>query len=477
LTFRSFDAEERRSSAVDALFTRRGFSIVMAGAEAAAITALAVACGVGYSLVAYGEPGPIGSFVEIGAFAGFLFVALSIAQGQYAIERFLTWKGHIRRTVYNWCVVFLGLLAVGFLTKWSGSYSRGTVVIFFLAGILMLWRSRLGLVRLVTAWSRSGHIEGRRVLLVGSEGDVAEFAARHRPWEVGIDIVGAAALDPQDSPHFERDLDAAVLAARAVRPDDVFIVMPWSRTREIDRTVEALMNAPVAIHLAPERILDRYDAAAIAKIGPIASLELCRPPFTTVEVLAKRVLDVGLAAVGLVLLAPLFLVVAALIKIDSRGPVFFLQQRSGFNQRTFRIVKFRSMTTLDDGKHVAQVTRGDPRVTRVGAFLRRTNIDELPQLLNVLRGEMSIVGPRPHAVAHNRAFERRIAAYARRHNVKPGITGWAQVNGWRGETDTDEKMRARVEHDLWYIDNWSLALDLRILVLTAFSRKAFRNAY
>ncbi|MBV9244967.1 MAG: sugar transferase, partial [Methylobacteriaceae bacterium] len=148
-----------------------------------------------------------------------------------------------------------------------------------------------------------------------------------------------------------------------------------------------------------------------------------------------------------------------------------------FNQQSFRIVKFRSMITSEDGADVRQAVRNDSRITRVGAFMRRWNIDELPQLINVLKGDMSLVGPRPHALAHNQHYERKIALYARRHNVRPGITGWAQVNGFRGETATEDRMRSRIEHDLYYIDNWSLWLDLRILALTLLSPKAFRNAY
>jgi exopolysaccharide biosynthesis polyprenyl glycosylphosphotransferase len=176
------------------------------------------------------------------------------------------------------------------------------------------------------------------------------------------------------------------------------------------------------------------------------------------------------------LLSPVFIVIAILIKLDSPGPVFFRQRRYGFNQQPFQIFKFRSMSTMDDGRIIEQVKPGDPRVTKIGRFMRRWNFDELPQLLNVLRGDMSLVGPRPHAVAHDQHFERSIALYARRHNVKPGITGWAQVNGFRGETSTQEQMRQRVEFDLYYIDYWSLLLDLRILFLTVFSSKAYRNA-
>jgi len=202
----------------------------------------------------------------------------------------------------------------------------------------------------------------------------------------------------------------------------------------------------------------------------MASLQLTRAPLSWLERAQKRAFDVTLAAGALIALAPAFAVVALAILLESGQPVFFLQRRYGFNQEEFRIIKFRTMTTLDDGDVVRQVTRNDRRVTRVGRFLRKWNIDELPQLINVLKGDMSLVGPRPHALSHNREYERKIALYARRHNVLPGITGWAQVKGFRGETDTDEKMRARVEHDLYYIDNWSVWFDLKILLRTVLSR-------
>jgi exopolysaccharide biosynthesis polyprenyl glycosylphosphotransferase len=191
----------------------------------------------------------------------------------------------------------------------------------------------------------------------------------------------------------------------------------------------------------------------------------------------KRFFDLVCAAIALIALTPLLIAVAILIKLDSPGPIFFVQRRYGFNQQPFRIIKFRTMRALEDGAVVPQARRDDPRLTKIGPWLRRWNIDEIPQLFNVLTGDMSLVGPRPHALSHDHDFEGRISLYARRHNVKPGITGWAQINGYRGETDTDEKIRRRVEHDLFYIDNWSLWLDLKIIARTLLSRAAYRNAY
>jgi undecaprenyl-phosphate galactose phosphotransferase/putative colanic acid biosynthesis UDP-glucose lipid carrier transferase len=207
------------------------------------------------------------------------------------------------------------------------------------------------------------------------------------------------------------------------------------------------------------------------------TVELQRPPLSASEMALKRALDLVLASVMLMALAPLFFLVAMLIKLESPGPVIFSQRRKGFNGREFTIFKFRTMSVLEDGHVIPQTRRNDPRVTRVGRILRATSIDELPQLLNVLCGHMSLIGPRPHAVAHDDNYSKVIAKYAFRQHVKPGLTGWAQVNGFRGETARLELMERRVDCDLWYIKNWSFWLDLRIIALTGVELLRGRNAY
>jgi len=198
-------------------------------------------------------------------------------------------------------------------------------------------------------------------------------------------------------------------------------------------------------------------------------------PLSESNVLLKSMLDYAVALVGLIVLAPLLAVVALAIKIDSPGPVFFRQRRYGQNNSIFRIFKFRTMAVTEDGPTVKQAERDDPRVTRMGRILRRTSIDELPQLLNVLTGDMSIVGPRPHALAHDQLFEQKLDLFSRRRRVRPGLTGWAQVHGFRGETKTTEDIRSRMQHDLYYIDNWSIWLDIEIITRTVFV--LFRGAY
>lgn len=432
-----------------------------------------------WSLVPFAQPSSLALHMRLGFVAALLVVLFTVLRNEHRLAVHAAGENTPGRTARLWNLAVFILFGMVFLTRFAEDLSRGTVLLFYVSGFLALWSARSLTSRVIQVASKVKAISGQRILVVGTEAGIAAFLRRHQPWNLGFEVVGTVSVGPvlagearAPSPEFLR----AVELAREMSIDDVYIAVPWSETETIDLCVEAFLNTPIAIHLAPERVLDRFDQVAISRVGAMASLELTRP-MSTASLFTKRIFDLALAALGLVALAPLFLVVAAAIRLDSPGPVFFLQTRYGFNQRRFRIVKFRTMRTYADSADVPQAVRHDPRVTRLGRWLRRTNIDELPQLMNVLAGQMSLVGPRPHAVPHNRAFERRIALYARRHNVRPGITGWAQVNGLRGETDTDEKMRRRVEHDLYYIDNWSMLFDVRIILRTLLSATAYRNAY
>ena len=432
-----------------------------------------------WQVMPYGLPTPLESHMRLGAAAALIVLIASVLRGQHRVAFYTDGENTVRSSAQIWNLSIFVLFAMMFLTRRIDDLSRGVFVLFYLSGFAALWGARRLAGELVVLASRRGLLVAPRIMIVGTEAGIRGFLQRHQPWNAGLQVVGTVSVAPvgagaprQDVSEFHR----AIELARTLDIDDVYVAVPWSETETIDLCVEAFLNTPVAIHLAPERVLDRFDQVAIARVGTMASLELTRP-MSPEAVLLKRAIDVAAAAAGLIALLPLFSAVALLIKLDSPGPVLFLQSRYGFNQRRFSIFKFRTMTTFADAGSVPQAGRDDPRITRMGRWLRRTNIDELPQLLNVLIGQMSLVGPRPHAVPHNRAFERRIALYARRHNVRPGITGWAQVHGLRGETDTDEKMARRVEHDLFYIDNWSLLLDLRIILKTLFSPAAYRNAY
>ncbi|MGJ0503753.1 MAG: exopolysaccharide biosynthesis polyprenyl glycosylphosphotransferase [Methylocystis sp.] len=437
-----------------------------------------------YHLWAYGWDGLYWVFggaqesasnLQLCLFAAATFVLANVMRKEYCFANYLQLRGHGWRSFGLWSVVVLCAVSAGFLTRTSAESSRAAFVLVYVVGFFAIYADRAALTHVVRVSAAVGGVSARRLFLVGFEHDVEVFNRRYKPWKYGMHVVGGVVLRDNEET-LDDDLALAAASARLLRPDDVFILAPWSRTDVIDSCVTAFLRVPARIQLGPERVLDRFVDAHIDKVGAISSLSLAGDPLNLAEIAAKRAFDIVASSLALILLSPLLLVVALLIKLDSPGPALFLQRRYGFNRETFRIVKFRTMTTMEDGRHIKQATAHDKRITRIGRFIRRYNIDELPQLFNVLRGEMSLVGPRPHALAHDQLFERRIALYARRHNVKPGITGWAQVNGLRGEIDTPEKIRHRVEHDLYYIDNWSIILDVWIVLLTVFSPKAYRNA-
>lgn len=265
------------------------------------------------------------------------------------------------------------------------------------------------------------------------------------------------------------DLDRALHEAREYGVEEFAVALRWS-SKELLETVRTRLRAsPLPVRLLPDHtIRSVLGRRALSTRGPALTVELQRAPLTSVERAFKRGLDIVASAAAILLLSPLLIGTAIIIKLDSPGPAIFRQRRNGFNTQPFVILKFRTMTVQEDGATITQARRGDHRVTRVGQFLRRSSMDELPQLFNVLWGDMSLVGPRPHALAHDNEYKALIAKYAFRHHVKPGITGWAQVNGLRGETGRLEQMVERVRLDLWYVNHWSFSLDINILVRTCF---------
>jgi Undecaprenyl-phosphate glucose phosphotransferase len=465
--------------------SRAGFFGAVLLSDVVVIVATAWLTGVGYHLAVYGLAGNILSYLEVGLLSAIVFVLPKLARGEYKLTNFFAFKPQLRRTLRLWNVTLICLLALGFLAQISVLFSRGWVLIYYSTTICALLALRWTFVRVTISGSRIGLILAQRIFLFGTGRHIEEFIMRHQPRMLGINVVGCHFLTPVEAgapAHaqqraLEQDLEAVIASARILEPDAIFLVMPWSATDKIDHCAEALLKLPAEIHLGTEHVLDRFEHVQLSKLGSMASLQLTRMPLTRLELIEKRAFDLLFSCLALLLLTPVLVAAAVMIKLDSAGPVFFQQRRHGFNQKQFRIIKFRTMRTLEDGPVITQARKDDPRVTKVGAWLRRWNIDELPQLFNVVLGDMSLVGPRPHALSHDREYERRIALYARRHNVKPGITGWAQIHGLRGETETDEKMQKRVEYDLYYIDNWSLWLDLQIMLRTVVSAASYRNAY
>jgi polysaccharide biosynthesis protein PslA len=460
------------------------FAVLAGATDAATIVLMSIGTGILYHRFIYRDPGQLASYVQVGLMTALLYLIPYVYRSEYLVTNYLEFKKHPLRIARYWSFTFVCLITLGFLTKTSVLYSRGWLILFYASGLPAIILVHALLVQALNAGSQLGLLATKRLFLVGQESHVRDFVRRHKIWDVGLRIAGAACLSrlaegsgSDRSQQLNDDLSVAVSRARILDPDGIFVIVPWSDQGTIDRCIEAFMTVPCSIHLAAESLLDRFEDISIEKIGPVASLHLLHPPLSILSVIIKRVFDFVVAAFALVALLPLFILTALLIKLDNPGPVFFKQRRYGFNQKPFRIFKFRTMTTLEDDVNVRQVDLHDSRVTGVGRILRRWNIDELPQLINVLLGDMSLVGPRPHALAHDRAWRRRVALYARRHNMKPGITGWAQVNGFRGGVNTEEQLRGRIRCDLYYIDNWSIWFDLRILVATVFSPAAYRNAY
>lgn len=381
--------------------------------------------------------------------------------------------------------VFSFFISAIFLLKVSDGYSRATVIAQAASVLVTVLCARAICFSLVQPAIASGLIDARRVILIGDSSHCFSFSAR-------AITTGIRTIRSFDFPAFrtsssvpERSGAAEVLSdarrliadCRPLRADDIVILTSESDVPAALALAGALSELPVDVHVVPTGAIDLMAVSRITQFGDMVTMRIFQSPLTPFHRAIKRAFDIAAAVAGLIVISPLFVILPLAIKLDSRGPVLFRQTRHGYNNETIRVLKFRSMTVTEDGDNFKQVTRHDPRVTRLGRFMRHTNIDELPQLFNVLIGDMSLVGPRPHATSQNETFAQLISSFSRRHNVKPGITGWAQVHGYRGETDTLEKMQRRVEHDLYYIDNWSFLLDLKIIVMTLFSKKVYWNAF
>jgi Undecaprenyl-phosphate glucose phosphotransferase len=381
-------------------------------------------------------------------------------------------------------IAFSLFLSTLFLVKGTGEYSRGAFIFQVVAVSIIICLTRSAFFFWLQTAIRSGLVTARHVVLIGDEHSGQQFsslvktsAIRSVAW-LPFPLHQSATI--RDNSGELIDLQAArqtIESCRAACPDDVVVFASPEELPAAPELARLLSELPVNVHIVPVGSINIFGTSRIAELGGLKTLEISRPPLTLFDSLIKRIFDLIVATLGIVLLAPLFTIVAIAIKLESRGSVLYWQERHGYNNSVIRVAKFRSMFEGADAARFRQAKREDPRITNVGRVLRRTNIDELPQLLNVLIGNMSIVGPRPHATAHNQMFMDLIRPFSRRHKIKPGITGWAQVNGHRGETDTIEKMQHRVEHDLYYIDNWSFLLDLKIILLTLFSRRAYTNAY
>jgi Undecaprenyl-phosphate glucose phosphotransferase len=411
------------------------------------------------------------------------------ASGIYDVQVF---RGHVRqniRTVSIWAFVFLLFISVSFFAKFGDSVSRVWLAAFFVAGIVALLGSRVALRRLVRHWARQGRLD-RRTIIVGADANGEQLIhAINAQEDSDIRVLGvfddrndARALETcAGSPRLGK-VDDIVEFARRTRIDLVLFALPISAETRILQMLKKLWVLPVDIRLSAHTNKLRFRPRSYSYIGDVPTLDVLEAPITDWDQILKMLFDRIVGATILVLLSPVMLLVALAIKLDSPGPVLFKQKRFGFNNERIDVFKFRSLYHDQADPLAAKVvTKNDSRVTRVGRFIRKTSLDELPQLFNVVfKGNLSLVGPRPHAVLgklETRLFDEAVDGYFARHRVKPGITGWAQINGWRGEIDSEEKIQKRVEFDLNYIENWSVLFDVYILLRTPIALLKTDNAY
>jgi undecaprenyl-phosphate galactose phosphotransferase/putative colanic acid biosynthesis UDP-glucose lipid carrier transferase len=443
------------------------------------ITLAGIAGGVIYHWVSFGTIPDTDPYLAMGVLTSLAYELLAWNIGLYRPAALLVPQRDYGQLVGAWLGAFLGLVLFLFLLKLGSQVSRGAVVTF--AGLslaaIVIWRKLAK--RWAAAGLRAGAIHGRRAIVIGTRAELGAISSRQALLTLGFTEVGRCPLPLAGASDFQQNcrtaIELALARSRTCRAEEIVLALRWGDTEQLKFVRECLRASPLPVRLLPDQFVRSIWEGT--RSPGLSLIDIQRAPFSRYERTVKRLFDVIAAGSALVVYLPLLLLVSLLIKLDSPGPVIFRQQRKGFNGRPFSIYKFRTMRVMEDGQEIVQAKRHDPRVTRLGRILRATSIDELPQLVNVVKGDMSLIGPRPHALAHDTQYGALISEYALRHHIKPGITGWAQVNGFRGETSTVEMMRKRVELDLWYIDNWSLTLDIQIVLRTVVELLRRRNAY
>jgi Undecaprenyl-phosphate glucose phosphotransferase len=427
----------------------------------------------------------------VGALLGIAFMALLAFQAAdiYQVQAFRGYEKQYFRLASAWSVVFLLAMSFTFLAKLGDYYSRVWLGSFYVIGLVCLVAFRRLVFLLVRRWTREGRLD-RRTVIVGAD-DRGEALIRSLATQRDSDVRLVGVFDDRGEVRTQANeavrqklgtVDDLVAFARKTRIDLVIFALPISAEGRILQMLKKLWVLPVDVRLAAHANKLRFRPRAYSYVGSVPMLDVYDKPITDWDVVIKWLFDKIVGSALLLLASPVMLLTATAIKLDSRGPVFFKQKRYGFNNELIEVYKFRSMhADKCDATASRLVQRGDARVTRVGKFIRKASIDELPQLINVVfKGNLSLVGPRPHAVhakAEDRLYDEAVDGYFARHRVKPGITGWAQISGWRGETDTHEKIQRRVEHDLYYIENWSVLFDLFILAKTPLALAKTENAF
>jgi Undecaprenyl-phosphate glucose phosphotransferase len=407
----------------------------------------------------------------------------------YDVQAFRSRVVQLGRIGLAWSIVLLIAFAIAFFGKFEGQFSRVWAGTWYGMTVFLLFGGRILVSALVRRWTKEGRLIRRTVIVGGGGAGAALVEALRAQTDSDLSICGVFddRSDDRSPPRVGGvpklgTVDDLVEFARRTRIDLLLVSLPITAEERVLQMVRKLWVLPVDLRLAAHMSRLRFRPRAYSYIGNVPVLDIYDKPLTDWNYVVKWLFDRVVGGLLLLAAAPVMALVAIAIKLDSRGPVFFRQKRYGFNNELIEVYKFRSMyADATDASASKLVCKDDPRVTRVGRFIRKTSLDELPQLINVaIKGDLSLVGPRPHAVqakAENRLYDEVVDGYFARHRVKPGITGWAQVNGWRGETDTSDKIQRRVEHDLFYIENWSVLFDLYIMARTPFALVKTENAY
>lgn len=425
------------------------------------------------------------AIVAIGSLVTVLLLEFS---DMYQISALRRPFANFGRLLLAWAGTFALLALAGFFLKVSADFSRFWFGSWFAVGFVLLFALRITVSRLVRGWARNGTME-RRAVIVGG-GKAAETLIRAIEAYPDNDIRICGIFDDRDdrrSPPVVAgypklgNVSELIEFARIARIDMLIVSLPLTAETRVLQLLKKLWVLPVDIRLSAHANQLRFRPRSYSYIGSVPMLDIFDKPINDWDSVAKRAFDIVFSLLGIILFSPVMIATAIAIKLDSKGPVIFKQKRHGFNNEIIEVYKFRSMyVEMSDPTARNAVTKNDPRVTRVGRIIRKTSIDELPQFFNALFGSLSLVGPRPHAIAaqsHNKLYHEVVDGYFARHKVKPGVTGWAQINGWRGEIDNDEKIKTRTEYDLYYIENWSLWFDLKILLLTPIRLLNTENAY
>ena len=407
------------------------------------------------------------SIYRYAAFLGIIFYFfIAEIRSLYRSSRLQSYGDIALKILTTWVVVSVMLALIAFATKSSAEFSRLTIGCWLVSTPILLGVERF-CIYLVLRQLRAKGSNTRTFAVLGdsASAEPLQLKMASLPW-TGLASVG-----------IYHDLDALLKDVQEQGIDYVFLSYSGNQQQEIIEAINALSDSTASVYLAPNVLLSDLLGSQWVTLGNMPMITINDHPFYGGRWFLKAVEDRVLGLLFFLLTLPLMILIAIGIKLSSPGPILFKQRRYGLNGETIWVLKFRTMTTQDDGEVVVQATKEDQRVTPLGKFLRRTSLDELPQFFNVLQGSMSIVGPRPHAISHNEHYRKLINGYMQRHKVKPGITGWAQVNGLRGETDTLDKMKLRIDYDLYYINHWSIWLDLKIILMTVVSGFTGKSAY